>query len=226
MTENEILTLTETAQYLKVAEKTVHRLIKDNKIPCVRVGGQWRFMKSMIDDWLISRMEVVPKNDLAAVMENGITEITISGLVSGIIHPLSGKSGEEVLKNLIVPLVRDGNIRNSDKYLEKLVNRENMASTAIGEGIAIPHIRNPRENESSVPRIVIGISDTGIDFNAVDGKPVRLFFLVHTNSETLHLKILSKISVLFRDTENRENLIKAASVGDAKKTLRKIEKIL
>ena len=223
LNENEILTLSETAHYLKVAEKTIHRLIKDNKIPCVRVGGQWRFMKTMIDDWLISQMEVLPKNDLAVLMEKGETELRLTNFLSGIVYPVKGKDKKDILKKLIEPLIQTGSIKNPEKYLAKLITRENMTSTAVGDGIAIPHIRNPRENESSAPKIVIGISLEGISFDAIDNKPVHLFFLVHTNSETLHLKILSRISVLFRDAENRENLIKSAAEGGAEKALIKID---
>ena len=68
--DNEIMTLSEVASYLKIAEKTVSRMITRGEIPCTKVASQWRFMKSMIDDWLISRMNVVPQNDLAKILEN------------------------------------------------------------------------------------------------------------------------------------------------------------
>ena len=55
--EKNILTLAETAQYLKVSEKTIQRLIGTDDIPCVRVGGQWRFIQSSLDHWLEARMQ-------------------------------------------------------------------------------------------------------------------------------------------------------------------------
>ncbi len=55
--EKNILTLAETAQYLKVSEKTIQRLIGTHDIPCVRVGGQWRFLQSSLDHWLEARMQ-------------------------------------------------------------------------------------------------------------------------------------------------------------------------
>ena len=51
-----MLTLTETARYLKVSEKTILRMIAEDAIPCVKIGGQWRFMQSALDSWLLSKM--------------------------------------------------------------------------------------------------------------------------------------------------------------------------
>ncbi len=51
-----IMTLAETAKYLKVSEKTIHRLMAEDDIPCVKVGAQWRFFQSSIDQWLEERM--------------------------------------------------------------------------------------------------------------------------------------------------------------------------
>ena len=67
----EVMTLSEVAAYLRLAERTVLRMVHKEQIPCAKVASQWRFLRSMIDDWLITKMQVVPKNDLARLIEGG-----------------------------------------------------------------------------------------------------------------------------------------------------------
>ncbi|MDC7223944.1 MAG: PTS sugar transporter subunit IIA, partial [Spirochaetales bacterium] len=208
MINDEILTLAETAEYLKVAEKTVQRMIAAHKIPCTRVGNQWRFIKSILDDWLMESMQEKEdsQSDLSRLMESGKVEVSLSRLILDAIIPLKMGSRREILSQLAAPLIDRDMIKNPEGYLNKLEDRENMISTAIGEGIAIPHIRNPRENDQAEPTIVVGISPEGLDFHAIDQKPVHLFFLVHTNSETVHLRILSRITGLLKNDGYQEFL--------------------
>lgn len=198
MLNDEILTLSETAEYLKVAEKTIQRMITAHRIPCTRVGNQWRFIKSVLDDWLMESMHDANRGDLSRLLETGEMEITLSRLLSHTVVPLKNGNRRDILSQLVTPLSEEGLIKNPEGYLNKLEDRENMISTAIGGGLAIPHIRNPRENGEGSPRIVGGISPGGIDFQAIDGKRVHLFFLVHTNSETVHLRILSKLNQIMK----------------------------
>ncbi|MBN2625371.1 MAG: PTS sugar transporter subunit IIA [Spirochaetales bacterium] len=200
MLNDEILTLAETAEYLKVAEKTIQRMIAAHKIPCTRVGNQWRFIKSILDDWLLESMQDKEelKGDLSHLMETGEVEVRLSRMLFDTVIPLKPGNRREILNQLAAPLIDNGFIKNPDGYLNKLEDRENMISTAIGEGIAIPHIRNPRENDQGEPHIVVGISPKGLDFQAIDSKPVHLFVLVHTNSETIHLRILSRLTGLMK----------------------------
>ncbi|MFW5776584.1 MAG: helix-turn-helix domain-containing protein, partial [Spirochaetota bacterium] len=74
---DEILTLGEAAAYLKLGERTVQRMIGRSEIPCARVGGQWRFLRSVLDDWLLSRMQVLPRNELAPLLDgtSGIVRV-------------------------------------------------------------------------------------------------------------------------------------------------------
>ena len=209
MINNEILTLAETAEYLKVAEKTIQRMIAAHKIPCTRVGNQWRFIKSILDDWLMESMQEKDeiRGDLSRLIESGEVEINLSRMLFDTVIPLNPGSRREILSQLAAPLIAQGFVHNPEGYLNKLEDRENMISTAIGDGIAIPHIRNPRENDQGKPHIVLGISKEGLDFQAIDNKPVHLFFLVHTNSETVHLRVLSRITGLFKKSTIRDFLL-------------------
>jgi nitrogen PTS system EIIA component len=215
MINDEILTLAETAEYLKVAEKTVQRLIGAHKIPCTRVGNQWRFIKSILDEWLMESMQdkKKTKENISQMIESGEVDYSLSRLLLETIIPLSPGNRREILSQLAAPLISQELIKNPIGYLNKLEDRENMISTAIGEGIAIPHIRNPRENDQSEPRIVVGISQEGVDFQAIDNQPVHLFFLVHTSSETVHLRILSRLTTLLKK-DGFKDFMKCQTMND------------
>ena len=208
MINDEILTLAETAEYLKVAEKTIQRMIAAHKIPCTRVGNQWRFIKSILDDWLLESMQEKDevKGDISRLIESGEVNVNLSRMLYDTVIPLNPGNRREILSQLAAPLINSDLIKNPDGYLNKLEDRENMLSTGIGDGIAIPHIRNPRENDQDEPHIVLGTSKEGLDFQSIDNKPVHLFFLVHTSSETIHLRILSRITSLIKKGTVKEFL--------------------
>jgi PTS system nitrogen regulatory IIA component len=201
--DNEIMTLSEVANYLKIAEKTVSRMITRGEIPCTKVASQWRFMKSMIDDWLISRMNVVPQNDLAKILENpeGLIPFTRITNDDFIVENLKPGSKKEILSQLIVPLVEQEIIEDADEFLRKLITREKMVTTGIGRGVAIPHLRHPKENPGGLPRMVIGICKAGTDYDAMDGKLTHLFFLLVSDSEVVHLRVLAKLNQILREGE-------------------------
>ncbi len=201
--DNEIMTLSEVASYLKIAEKTVSRMITRGEIPCTKVASQWRFMKSMIDDWLISRMNVVPQNDLAKILENPeglipFTRLTSEDLILDNVKPGSKK---DILSQLIIPLVQQEIIEDADDFLRKLLTREKMVTTGIGRGVAIPHLRHPKENPGGGPRMVVGICKAGTDYESMDGKLTHLFFLLVSDSEVVHLRVLAKLNQILRESD-------------------------
>jgi len=208
---DEILTLGGIANYLKLSEKTVLRMVHEGKIPCAKIASQWRFVKTVIDDWLISKMRVVPKNDLTRLIKSDSEIVPMSRLLRKdfIIMGIKPGSKKDILSQLIEPLVRSRIVGNRIEFLEKLLYREQMASTAIGKGIAIPHIRNPQENPEGGPYLVIGICKAGADFEAFDKNRTFLFFLLYTDSEVVHLRVMGKLSRLLNDDETVVKLIRA-----------------
>ena len=142
----EVMTLAEVAVYLRLAEKTVLRMVHKGQIPCAKVASQWRFLRSMIDDWLIAKMQVLPRNDLARVIESSPDAVPLSRLLKEqyILLNLRPGSKEDVLRQLVEPLVRTRFVEQGQIFLEKLLDREGIVSTAVGRGVAIPHLRNPQ----------------------------------------------------------------------------------
>jgi nitrogen PTS system EIIA component len=206
------MTLSELAEYLKVAEKTVMRMINRKEIPAIKIGSQWRFSRSMVDDWVLSNMQVLPRNDLAKLMEDNHDLVPLSRLVDAesIIMNLKPGTKQEVLAQLIRPLEATDQIRDSAAYLDILLAREEMMTTAIGP-IAFPHARNPQENEAAEPQVIVGICRDGTEFGSLDGSPTYLFMLPFTDSEIIHLKLMAKMAVLFKEEKNVRRVLEAKS---------------
>jgi len=93
--------------------------------------------------------------------------------------------------------------------LRALQEREQLHSTGIGDGIALPHARNALVGLVDRPIIVFGRHPTGVPYGAIDGVPARLFFLLIAPTVTQHLAMLAKISRLLRDPKLRQGLLAA-----------------
>ncbi|WP_323611914.1 fructose-specific PTS transporter subunit EIIC [Erysipelothrix enhydrae] len=138
-----------------------------------------------------------------------ITQVLKPNLV---IFDLNASSKDEVLIEMARKLSQEGIVANEMSFVETLKEREAISTTGVGDGIAIPHGRSSVVSESVV---VFGRSDTGIDFDSMDGKPAHLFFMIATpeNSGDDHLSILSTLSGLLMKSEVQE-AIRTASTYD------------
>ena len=127
-----------------------------------------------------------------------------------ILEELEARNQHDVLAELVGVFAKGGVRFDPEAMLQVLLERERLGSTGIGEGIAIPHGKLQGLDEILLS---FGRSSEGISFDAMDGKPVHLFFLLMApeNSAGLHLKILAKISRMLKDTALRNNLLQAKS---------------
>lgn len=141
--------------------------------------------------------------------------ISITDLLSEVcvIDELKAKTKKEVLCELSEILLEEKPSLDSAAVVDVLLDREKLGSTGIGEGIAIPHGKM-----ASLERLIVsfGRSTRGVDFEALDGKPAYLFFLLMApeNSAGQHLKALAKISRMLKDETFRQSLMKAESKTD------------
>jgi PTS system nitrogen regulatory IIA component len=130
-----------------------------------------------------------------------------------IIEELKAATREAALAELAAVLTHAGSTDDRDEMVKVLMARERLGSTGIGDGIAIPHGKIRGLDDLM---IAIGRSNKGVDFNAMDGKPVHLFFLLMApeNSSGQHLKVLARISRLLKDSVLRKKLMEAESPGE------------
>jgi len=130
-----------------------------------------------------------------------------------IIEDLKARTKRAVLAELSEIFTRDHSGIPSEAMVDVLLDREKLGSTGIGDGIAIPHGKL-KGLDSLV--ISFGRSREGIDFDAIDGKPVHIFFLLMApeSSTGQHLKALAKISRMLKDQDFRSDLMSAKSVEE------------
>jgi PTS system nitrogen regulatory IIA component len=218
---DEVMTLPEVASYLRLAEKTVLRMVHKGQIPCAKVASQWRFLRSLIDDWLIAKMQVVPQNDLARLIESSPEVVPLARLLKTeyVVPDLRPGTKEDVLHQLVQPLLRSQFIDRERPFVDKLLEREGIVSTAVGRGVAIPHLRHPRENPGGGPVLVVGICRRGTDFEALDGEKTYLFFLLCTDSEVVHLRVLAKVNRIAGRKDAMQRLISAQTPAEVLKVL-------
>jgi len=136
--------------------------------------------------------------------------------------PLDSKNKENAIVELINLLDENGLLLNKDTAMDAVLKREKTRSTGIGSGIAIPHGKCDAVKELAM---AIGLAKDTIDFQSVDGKPVKIIILlVSPNDQTgPHIQALAKISQLMLDNEFKEKLENAKSAEDAYEILRKKE---
>ena len=126
---------------------------------------------------------------------------------------LTGASKREILANLVATLAATHGSIDRAAMLETLLERENTSTTAIADGIAIPH---GRQTIGQDVICVFGRSRAGLEFASIDGEPTHIFFMLLSpeNQPTLHLRWLAHLAVVLRDESFRAALMAAASVDD------------
>jgi PTS system nitrogen regulatory IIA component len=210
--DKKIMTLAEMADYLKVAKRSLLKMAERGDIPATKVASQWRFMRSVVDDWLITKMKTLPDRELEKLIDSEKLPVPLSALLRPELVRLDIEDVgvQNILEMLTDLLVRQDLLDDSGEFLDKLLEREEMVSTAIFPGIAIPHARKPEECPVSEPRIVVGVSREGADFNSLDGQPTYLFCLICANQVLLHLRIIAELALVFRQPNLIDKLRTAA----------------
>jgi nitrogen PTS system EIIA component len=132
---------------------------------------------------------------------------------------LNGQTKEEVIRELVQLLHKAKKIKDVAHLVKILMEREELGSTGIGQGIAIPHGKSDALKDIVA---AFGISKKGVNFNALDGEPVNLIFLLIAphDSAGAHLKALAKISRLLKDKFFRQALREAKDVKEVIKIIK------
>jgi mannitol/fructose-specific phosphotransferase system IIA component (Ntr-type) len=123
---------------------------------------------------------------------------------------LTARDREGVLRELVdlIPKIEEQPMMR-DTLLRALHEREQLHSTGIGDGIALPHARNALVGLVDQPLIIFGRHATGIPYGAIDGKPAQLFFLLIAPTVTQHLGMLARISRVLNNPRLRQSLLNA-----------------
>lgn len=219
-----LLTITEAARLLQVEEKTVRQWIRKEGLPACKVNDQFRLNRVDLLEWATDHGIKVSPEIFAAAEDEELSLPTLSeALAAGGIHyGIQGESRQEVLKNVVDRLRLPPQV-DPEFLLQVLLAREALGTTAIGEGIAIPHVRNPILLHVAAPAITLCFLEKPIDFKALDGKPVHTLFTLTSPTAKSHLHLLAKLAYMLRDDRFKQVLEKRATAAEILATVKAIE---
>ncbi len=200
----------EIAELLNVSEKTIYRWIKQSVIPYYKISGQYRFSRAEIVTWAASRHIQVSSEILAEENSHPLSTLADAVKNGGIIYRLGGNDQASVLQALVDSMNLPDDVDRNFLY-QILLAREKLGSTSVGNGIAIPHSRNPVVLHVLKPSVTLAFLERPIDFYALDGKPVNILFTIISPSVRVHLNLLSRTGFVLHNKRLQKALEEQAS---------------
>jgi excisionase family DNA binding protein len=205
------LTAKEAAEYLKLAERTLVRLAHEGKIPGVKIGGQWRFRRALLDEYLdtlasesVATAGTAPSQVADAPLEDILT-------VDQIIPDIGASTRDEVIHAMVEKVTELGLVKDQSWFEAALAARERLVPTAVPEGVAFLHARRRAADKFPQQFIALGRSQKGVDFGSPDMGKTHLFFLLALRNDALHLRWLSRLAWIVRNPGRLSNLIETDS---------------
>ena len=201
-----ILTIEEVAKYLRVSERTVYDWAQKGEIPSGKIGTVWRFKKSEVERWVDERLSGQSRFSARSIVVK----------LKNVLSPervlfMEHQTKHDALVRLAQTLATAPQVKDARELESEILKREELMSTSIGRGVAIPHVRI-----TSVTDLVmaVGISRCDITgFQPVDEIPVRFLFMIAAayNQHDYYLKTLSFISSMLKDEQLRSSLLASQS---------------
>lgn len=205
------LSVRDAAALLNVSEDTVYDWVKQDEIPSHTINDQVRFNRSELLEWATARnIQISP--DLFSAAEPGKSALpTLADALraGGVAYGVEGSDPASVLRAIVGCLKLPPEMDREFLY-QILLAREGMGSTGVGDGIAIPHVRNPVVLHVSKPTVTLCFLKTPIDFQAVDGKPVNILFTLISPTVKTHLHLLSRLGFTLRNKDVKDALKREA----------------
>ncbi len=191
------LSVRDSAQLLKVSEKTIYRWVKQGTLPAYRVNEQYRFNRAELLEWATSQ-RINVSADIFAEPDNGAPVALTEALRAGGIHyRLGGADKQSVLRALVEVMPLPEQV-DREFLLQVLLARESLGSTALGNGVAVPHVRNPIVMHIARPMVTLCFLEQAIEFGALDGQPVHTLFTIVSPTIRAHLHLLARLGFALR----------------------------
>lgn len=188
------LKLKDVADLLSVSETTIEKWVSDGKMPAYCIDQQYRFNRDEIEDWMIKQKDLQTNDEEKNVSPSGNRQFSLYRAVNKglLLSNVKGNNKESIIRNVTREIASQMHL-DQDVLAELLIDRENLHSTALSNGIAVPHARDFLLN-SSFDIVTIVFPEQPIPFDALDGKPVHTLFFLFASDDKRHLHLLSKIA--------------------------------
>jgi PTS system nitrogen regulatory IIA component len=194
------LSVKDAAAVLNVSEKTIYRWIKQEAIPCYRINEQYRFNRAELLEWATSRrIQVSPEIFAEKFSSSAPLPTLLEAIKAGGVYYRVGGSDQASVLRAVVDILHLPEEVDREFLYQVLLARETLGSTGIGDGIAIPHVRNPVVLHVSRPTISLCFLERPIEFGAIDNKPVDTLFTLISPSVRAHLHLLSRLGIVLRN---------------------------
>ena len=225
--------LNEVAIYLHLARTDLEALVQHREIPVEMQGNRLVFRKKDIDTWASQRilglsdkrLTTYHKQTSALTRDRSHQSLSVVALVrpEAIEPELTSKTKSSVLRDMVALADRIGSVCNPSDFLQSLVERERLCSTALSDGIALLHPRNHDPYMVVNSFISIGRAIHPVPFGAPDGNRTDLFFLIGCQDDRLHLHVLARLCMISKQTKVLLQLREAESANAIIAILRRAE---
>ena len=201
------LTLPDVAQLFEVSEATVSHWVEDDNLPTALVNSQYRFDRAELLEWATLRKIRFSPRVFHEVNGDHVGEVSLSEALrrGGIAYQVQGSEKRAILRSIIEGLPVPNGF-DHDLLLQLFLAREKMGTTAVGDGIAIPHPRTPVLLPVDGAAVRLSFLAKSLDFGAPDGKPVSIVFALVCPTMHEHLQLLARLSLVLREPGFREML--------------------
>lgn len=201
----DLLSPKQLAEYLQLSQRTVYRLLERSGLPGVKVGGQWRFRRADVDQWLdvnVQRLDAASLHELeddAAGTGSARPTIAEHIAVENARLRVPAGSREDVVR-AFVEQVRFPEPVSVELVVERVLERERLCSTALGDGVALLHTPRSRPRVLQAHDLIaVGRLEKPVDFGALDGSLTDTLILLLARSERDQLALLGKLARLCRE---------------------------
>ncbi len=213
------MTAKEAAEYLKLAERTLVRLAHEGKIPGVKIGGQWRFRRALLDEYLdtlaaesVGSSGAAPNQVIDAPFEEILT-------VDQIIPDLKAKDRNDVIHAMVAHVTELGLVQDQAWLEAALTARERLVPTTVPEGVAFLHARRRAADKFPKQFIAMARSNNGLVFGSPEMGKTHIFFLLALRNDALHLRWLSRLAWIVRSPGRLTRLLEAKTAKEIHATL-------
>ncbi len=217
------LTVRDAAKLLRTPEKQIYNWIEEGELPCYWVSDQARFNRTELLEWATARripvsVELFRDDDEKDKLPSLGQALRVGGVHYGIV----GNNREEVLRAVVALMKLPGDL-DRDTLLDVLLAREAAGSTAVGDGIAIPHVRQPVAFNEAVASVALCFLEKPVDYGAADGKPIHILFTIVSPTIHVHLQLLAKLATALHDPGFKAAVLRHAPADEILRELGRVE---
>jgi PTS system nitrogen regulatory IIA component len=202
----------------------MYRWIDEGEIPFYRINDQPRFNRAELLEWATSRRMAVSVEAFHRSPEDGrLGPGFVEALKAGGVHACVAGTDRESVLRAVVALLRLPDRFDHEFLVQVLLAREAMGSTGIGEGIAIPHVRNPVVLNGVPASITLCYLANPVPFDAIDGQPVHTIFSMISPTIRGHLQLLARLSWALHDAGFKAAVLRRAPEAEILEEAARIE---